>query len=176
MNKLIEDYEVQLVEPGCTPGADRWGVQVCLPDDISAVFPYLNAVLDKARYDHENRILIWGDMSQKYALRPNEIRVARVQDPLHARQVVSEVVDNINRVWQERESITPNLTERKLPAVLDVFKLLPGTNCKQCGYPTCMAYAAALRQEEAEVEQCLPLSHPENVGSTEKLLSLISVD
>jgi len=176
MGKLIEDYEVQLVEPGCTPGADRWGVQVCLSDDISAVFPYLNAVLDKARYDHENRILIWGDMSQKYALRPNEIRVARVQDPLHARQVVSEIVDRINHVWQQRESIAPNFTEKKLPTVLDIFKLLPGNNCRQCAYLTCMAYAAALRQGEAEVEQCLPLSHPEYTENREKLLALISMD
>ena len=176
MGKLIEDYEVQLVEPGCTPGVARWGAQVCLSDDISAVFPYLNAVLDNARYDHENKILIWGDRGQKYALRPNEIRVAQVQDPLHAQQVVSEVVDRVNRVWQERDSITPNFTERKLPAVLDIFKLLPGTNCKQCGNTTCMAYAAALRQGEAEVEQCPPLSQPEYAENREQLLVLVSVD
>ena len=176
MDKLIEEYEVQLVEPGCLPGAARWGAQVCLADDISAVFPYLNAVLDNARYDHENKILIWGDQGQKYALRPNEIRVAQVQDPLHAWNVVSELVDKVNRVWQVRDGITPNFTERKLPAVLDIFKLLPGSNCRECGYPTCMAYAAALRQGEAEVEQCPPLSQPEYAENRGKLLALISVD
>ncbi|MBI2437530.1 MAG: acetyl-CoA decarbonylase/synthase complex subunit gamma, partial [Lentisphaerae bacterium] len=37
---------------------------------------------------------------------------------------------------------------------LDIFKLLPKTNCKKCGCPTCLAFAMKLAQKQASLEQC----------------------
>ena len=37
---------------------------------------------------------------------------------------------------------------------LDIFKLLPKTNCKKCGMPTCLAFAMALAQKRAKLEDC----------------------
>jgi len=170
--KLIADYEIRLVEPGCVPGSGRWGARVNLNNDISAVFPYLNAILNNARYDHQNRVLIWGEQGQKYAFRPDQIRVARVQDQRHARQIVRDITDKVNDIWQERDNITPRFTERKLPAVIDIFKLLPRTNCKQCGYLTCMAYAADLRQGAVHLEECPSLAQPEYAENKEKISGL----
>jgi acetyl-CoA decarbonylase/synthase complex subunit gamma len=37
---------------------------------------------------------------------------------------------------------------------LQIFKLLPKTNCKDCGQPTCMAFAMQLASGKAELSQC----------------------
>ncbi len=37
---------------------------------------------------------------------------------------------------------------------IQIFKLLPGTNCKECGYPTCLAFAMNLAAGKAELDQC----------------------
>ncbi|MGB6341038.1 MAG: (Fe-S)-binding protein, partial [Candidatus Aminicenantaceae bacterium] len=37
---------------------------------------------------------------------------------------------------------------------LDIFKLLPRTNCGDCGVPTCMAFAMKLAQKKAELSEC----------------------
>ncbi|RJQ42357.1 MAG: acetyl-CoA decarbonylase/synthase complex subunit gamma [Gaiellales bacterium] len=37
---------------------------------------------------------------------------------------------------------------------LQIFKLLPKTNCKECGFPTCMAFAMQLAAGKAELDQC----------------------
>ncbi len=37
---------------------------------------------------------------------------------------------------------------------LQIFKLLPKTNCKDCGMPTCLAFAMALAQKKAKLEDC----------------------
>jgi len=37
---------------------------------------------------------------------------------------------------------------------LDIFKLLPKTNCKKCGCPTCLAFAMKLAQKQASLDQC----------------------
>jgi acetyl-CoA decarbonylase/synthase complex subunit gamma len=37
---------------------------------------------------------------------------------------------------------------------LEIFKLLPKTNCGDCGVPTCMAFAMKLAQKKAELGEC----------------------
>jgi acetyl-CoA decarbonylase/synthase complex subunit gamma len=37
---------------------------------------------------------------------------------------------------------------------LEIFKLLPKTNCKKCGMPTCLAFAMSLAQKRAKLEDC----------------------
>ena len=37
---------------------------------------------------------------------------------------------------------------------LDIFKLLPKTNCTECGVPTCMAFAMKLASKGAELSAC----------------------
>lgn len=37
---------------------------------------------------------------------------------------------------------------------LDIFKLLPKTNCGDCAVPTCMAFAMKLAQKKAELSEC----------------------
>lgn len=41
---------------------------------------------------------------------------------------------------------------------LDIFKLTPKTNCKDCGNPTCMAFAMKVAQGAIPVEKCPHLS------------------
>jgi ArsR family metal-binding transcriptional regulator len=169
VDDLIERYETRLVEPGCSPGSGRWGVLLSLPGDISAVFPYLNAEHTTALYDPENRILIIREPAQAYAFRPREIRIARAEEQSHARLAAAEIVARVNRIWRERESITPLFTERKHVSVIDIFKLLPKTNCRKCGYLTCLAYAADLRQGAAGLTDCPLLDRPEYAENRQSL-------
>jgi len=37
---------------------------------------------------------------------------------------------------------------------IQIFKMLPKTNCKECGQPTCLAFAMALAAGKAELEKC----------------------
>ena len=37
---------------------------------------------------------------------------------------------------------------------LDIFKLSPKTNCKECGSPTCMAFCMKVAQGAVELSKC----------------------
>ncbi|MBP9742183.1 MAG: RnfABCDGE type electron transport complex subunit B [Burkholderiales bacterium] len=37
-----------------------------------------------------------------------------------------------------------------------IDKILPQTQCTRCGYPSCLDYAAAISNHEAEINQCPP--------------------
>ena len=173
-NKLIIDYKFELIEDHHSPGSGRYGVRVVLPADISASFAYLNTILDDTLYDHENNILIGTNNRRRYAFRPHEIHVGMVADTSEATSIVAEVIELVNRVWKEREHITPSLRERKLPSVYDIYRLLPGTNCKECGYPTCLACAADIRNGFISLEGCPLLSKPEYKQNRDQIRTLFS--
>ncbi|MBM4036491.1 MAG: acetyl-CoA decarbonylase/synthase complex subunit gamma, partial [Planctomycetes bacterium] len=41
---------------------------------------------------------------------------------------------------------------------MDIFKLLPRTNCRKCGQPTCLAFAMLIAQKKAKLEECPDVS------------------
>ena len=56
---------------------------------------------------------------------------------------------------------------------IDVYKLLPKINCKECGVDNCMAFATKIVNRELEIDQCPPLLKKENEKSYLKLKNLL---
>jgi len=170
--KLITGYTVKLAEDHHSPASGRYSVLVILKDDISPVFPYLNARLTEKLFDRQNSILIGTINGRRYAFRPHEIQAGIVSDACEAAPLAENAVELVNRAWRERRDITPDYNERDLPPVFEVFKLLPGTNCKECGYPTCLACAADMRNRIASVECCPALGKPKYAANRRRLQAL----
>jgi acetyl-CoA decarbonylase/synthase complex subunit gamma len=56
---------------------------------------------------------------------------------------------------------------------IEIYKLLPGTNCKECGETNCMAFAARLVNREAILEECKPLLDENLAASYAELWALL---
>jgi ArsR family metal-binding transcriptional regulator len=176
MDKLIEEFKVKVVEPGCSPGSGRFGILIELQNDISEVLPYVNSSVVDGYYDHDNHILIWKEAFQAYAFHPKEIGIARIDDPLQAGQIADELVGKINQIWQNRHNISPSFSERRLPTTIALFKLLPKINCKQCGFSTCLSFDEALRTGQIELETCTALLLPKYADNRANLLSILRLN
>ncbi len=57
---------------------------------------------------------------------------------------------------------------------MEIYRLLPGTNCKECGEPSCMAFASKLIEREKEVLDCLPISEDKYHKKREELIELMT--
>ena len=72
------------------------------------------------------------------------------------------------------------MTEREIKksikeiSPIDVYKLLPRTNCGECGFPNCMAFATKLVNGEVAIEDCKPLLKEENKQAYLKLQELLA--
>ena len=152
---LIANFDFHLTSPGCHPGADRWSIKLTTDSDISEALPLLNAELEGASYDHKVPCLIWKNEGKKFAFRAREITIAPLEDREEALSMCEEAVDIVNRTWRRREGIKPDYSRVELPSLMEIYKALPKTNCGECGYPTCMAYAADYRSGKAEAAACL---------------------
>jgi len=45
----------------------------------------------------------------------------------------------------------------KLPGPLEIYPLLPGTNCEECGEANCMAFATKMAEHTVKLKACAPL-------------------
>jgi len=61
---------------------------------------------------------------------------------------------------------------------IQIYKLLPQTNCKECGFPTCLAFAMKLAAKQAELSACPYVSEESKkqlAESSQPPIRLISV-
>lgn len=58
-----------------------------------------------------------------------------------------------NQAWARRDEIEPKWEGRRVPRPLDVYDLLPRTNCGACGEVTCMACAFGLLESRRRPEE-----------------------
>jgi acetyl-CoA decarbonylase/synthase complex subunit gamma len=56
---------------------------------------------------------------------------------------------------------------------IDVYKLLPKTNCKECGQENCMAFATKIVNREVSIDQCPPLLKKENEKAYNQLKEML---
>lgn len=58
---------------------------------------------------------------------------------------------------------------------LQIYRYLPGTNCKECGESSCMAFASALIERKKKIEDCSPLMKEERYADKKaKLIALLT--
>lgn len=161
--------------PPCHPGEVEWvRAEAELTDDVSPVFPYLNAIMKGTVYDPRNQTLTFTLGGRGVTLRPRSVLVTKLRDVQEALEVLERLRNLINRTWERREEITPSYKTRAKLTPFSVYKFLPKLNCGRCGEPTCLAFALKLLGEATTPERCEPLFWEENKELRERLLALLS--
>jgi len=158
---LIENYDLEIYTPPCDPGTERYAARAHLKADIAEILPYLNATLKGALYMPEARALTWKNAGRSIAFHSLEIAVSNIEDRNNAEEELREVVDMVNRTWEQRAEITPNAKGRQRPTPMVLYKLLPNTNCKKCGEPTCYYFSLKLAASQKRLADCPPLFEPQ---------------
>ena len=169
---LLRNYTLRIVLSDCNPSSQKVNAIADLSDDISEVLPYLNTVLKGLQYHHDEKFLTVKRKGHVITFWSRQIAVTKLEDEKEAREVIEELKEIVNETYANRDHIKPTYTSRPIPRPLDIFKLLPGKNCKECGEATCMAFALKLINDETELNQCPLLSEKEFEANRIKLKEL----
>jgi ArsR family metal-binding transcriptional regulator len=171
---LIEKYDLEVFTPPCEPGAERFSAIARLLTDIREALPYLNATLRGAVYDAAVPSLRWTKGGHYIAFQPYQIAVSNVEDREAAIKEVEGLVKLVNRTWERRAEITPDYETHQRPTPLAIYRLLPGTNCRRCGQPTCWSFALKLVAAQVRLAECLPLAEPQYADRLAQLQGLVT--
>jgi ArsR family metal-binding transcriptional regulator len=170
---LIEKYDLNIFTPPCEPGAERYAAAARLTTDISEVLPYLNATLRGAVYHRAANALTWKKGGHNIAFHAYEIATSNVEDRAAAVEELDGLIKLVNRTWERRAEITPDYETHQRPTPMAVFKLLPQTNCKRCGEPTCFTFALKLAASQKKIADCPPLSESQHAERLAALQAIV---
>jgi len=154
---LIQSLEPEIILPPCDHTRETVNAIGRFREDIGPVLPYLNATQPKALYHRAANTLRFRFEGHQATLRPHEIALGGYEDGDQAIEALFRLQQLINSTWEQRDEITPSTVERKRLQALAVYRLLPGTNCKMCGEPTCFVFANKLAAGQLDVAGCTPL-------------------
>lgn len=154
---LLKSYTLEIVNNHCMPGAMSVNAVARLDQEVSCAIPYLNAVLGGSEYLKEPPAVTFKLQGKLISVQCRTITVNALKDEAEARKIVEWIRREINDAWENRYQIEPRYEGAGRPQVIEILKLLPKTNCRQCGQPTCMVFAARLAEGAMGTENCPPL-------------------
>lgn len=150
----MKDYQLRIVLSDCNPSSRKVNAIADLSEDITEILPYLNTALRGLHYFEEEKILTVKRKGRLITFWPRQIALTKLEDEGEAKEVMEELKQIVNETYTHKDHIKPTYTSRPALRALEVFKLLPGNNCKGCGEATCMAFALKLANDELELERC----------------------
>lgn len=156
---FLESIQVIETSP-CLAEEDKFKALTRASTNLNEVLPYINGVLDNGDYREQANSLTFKKGIVGFTLMNNEINVTKFLNNTELYELLDWVQELINDTYDRMDEITPNREARKAMPVLQIFKLLPKTNCRACGEPTCMAFAAKMNKLDAKVEECPVLDEP----------------
>ncbi len=131
-----------------------------LNNRISPLFPYLNAVAERAELYQTPQFIRFRYKNSLCVLYSQAGLVTPVDDRTQARSFLDRLMAFLNDICTRRHEITPNHRLHRRVSVLDILKLLPNNNCGQCGHTSCMAFAASLSLQKSIPEKCPHMRPP----------------
>jgi len=150
---LIAQYRKEFCRPP-NPQAEHLRCVAHLDSDISEVFPYLNTVLGGHQYFRDPPSLTLKLPGKLVTLHPKEIAINILKDEAEADAILEWLKGQVNDAWHRRKEIKPSFGLMPKPRVIEILKLLPKSNCRACGHPTCMVYAVKVGDGIGQPDDC----------------------
>jgi ArsR family metal-binding transcriptional regulator len=154
---LLKSYSKEIFRPECNPSFESLHCIAHLDQDISEALPYLNAVLGGFEYLKDPQAVIFRSQGKFITVHGREIAINALRDEDEADRILEWLKREINQAWENRESIEPSCEGAPKPKLIEILKLLPQTNCKECREPTCMVFAARMAEGVKGPENCPPM-------------------
>ncbi len=158
---LLSSYVKDISLPVCNASFQSLHCIAHLTEDISEVLPYLNAELGGHQYTKDPPSLTFKINGRLITLHPKKIAINALESAEQADKILEWLKEQINDVWGRRAEIEPSYKRAATPTLLDILKLLPRTNCKKCGQPTCLVLATQIMEGGKGPEHCPSLGNVE---------------
>jgi len=160
---LLRGYIKEIFRPECNPSFQSLHCIAHLEQDVREALPYLNATLGGFEYLKDPPAVTFRVQGKIITVHPREIAVNALKDEQEADKILAWLRREINEAWEKRGEIEPRYEGAPKPKLLEILKLLPKTNCRECGQPTCIVFAARVAEGAKGPEDCPLLKEEERL-------------
>jgi ArsR family metal-binding transcriptional regulator len=138
--------------------------------DLSEVIPYLATLPSVIAFNPGQCTLTFRRQPGFLTIESGQVTITKVKDVEEGIGLLTSLMDSINTVWEHRDRLTAVKQIKRSPRPLDIWVMLPQTNCAQCGEATCMAFAVSLLQQNRGLDECPVLGS--DPGFTDRRVTL----
>ena len=124
---------------------------------LQDVLPYLATLPGIIAWNPEALTLTFRRPHGFMTLYIDKVYITQVVDAAEGLELFETLKDAVNAVWEKRAELTAVTARKRAPRHLDIWELLPRTNCGRCDEATCLAFAVAVLQQKRLLSECAPL-------------------
>lgn len=128
--------------------------------NMEYLFPYINAVAERAELYENPKLIRFVYKDVWCVIYPNLCILSPLADREQVRVYVRELAAYLTDIRDRRGTITPDPTPFRQVPVTRILGLLPKTNCRECGFRSCMAFAAMLSKQQTDPGNCPYMGAP----------------
>lgn len=141
-------------------GSEVWMAAFRVATDLTPLFPFVNALFEEAVWYARPSHVRFIFKGRRCFIHPRNVLAFFFEDRDRALEYADGLIEYLEDLAGRRDELWPNYEQFKPLPIIDLLKILPRTNCRECGHATCMAFAAALSQGRADPGRCPGLDRP----------------
>jgi ArsR family metal-binding transcriptional regulator len=161
MTMLLKGYKFEIFNPTCNSYFQSVHCIAYLDEDVGEALPYLNAVLGGDTYIKDPPSVTFKLHGKLVTVHSRKIAINALKDETEARNILEWLKKEINEAWENRGAIVAKFEGAAKPHPLMIYKLLPRTNCRDCGQPSCMAFAVLAASGAKSAGDCPSIKNTE---------------
>jgi DNA-binding CsgD family transcriptional regulator/ArsR family metal-binding transcriptional regulator len=155
MSELKKFYNFSLRAPSIPMGERCWFAHFKIEGDFSRLFPFIQATASEVEYFESPEYIRFRMENILFALYPPDTVVSKIfHGREHALEFAQKLIDYLNHLETHKTEIQPVLKKYTRLHVPELLNFLPITNCGECGFRTCMAFAGAVSRRRATLGLC----------------------
>lgn len=136
------------------------GARFEVDQNLRPLFPYINASHEEAKYFHTPEHIQFEFNHVLCTLYSFEIIATAFHDENGARLFGQRLLAYLNEIQKNQQAVKPDYKTIGHLSPIDIYKLLPRTNCGKCGQESCLAFAAAVSKDKAVPANCPGFAEP----------------
>jgi DNA-binding CsgD family transcriptional regulator/ArsR family metal-binding transcriptional regulator len=142
-------------------GERCWFAHFRVDGDFSGLFPFIQSTVHEAAYFESPEHIQFRLEDIVCALYPPDIVAARYfYGREQSLEFVQRLLDFLNELERSKSQLKPSFKKLSRIHVPELLYFLPNTNCGECGYRTCMAFAGAVSRRKTKLIACRHFPKP----------------
>jgi ArsR family metal-binding transcriptional regulator len=165
--KPVEITEIRQLLP-CIADPSKLRVIANMSPPLGGILKILEPLFARGRYlDRTGSLIIQKEEIIITVYSSGKVGMGMIKNENEAREVLDNLRTTINEAI--KKGVTPPLREKIKVELMDIYKYLPQTNCRECGEQGCYSFAIRLMAGEVTLKRCALLKEPEYAINQEHL-------
>lgn len=170
--KPVEIAEVKQLLP-CIADSTKFRVVANMVPPLGGILKILEPIFSRGNYsDKKNSLIVQKGEIITTICGSGKVVMRMVKNEDEAREELENLKNTINGTI--KKGVVPPPREKLRVELMDIYKYLPQTNCRECGEQGCYSFAIRLMAGQVSLDRCTQLKDPGYETNLERLQFLVT--